>query len=193
MTNTLDLERLWDAVKHGGISERSLDACEHLLENPRSTDLHLAILIVGVGRKPDDRRVKIMDMYLRNGKTDAERYSALRVLCQYWGLWDAYLQYLFSKAEPEAWESDYALADEATNLLGRYLCLKGEDKSAWGKLVEVYDDAIAIDDTEKADTAYNAMFVALRGEQEKLRTQLSRDATRDEGVIRAARERALLR
>lgn len=189
---TLDLQRLWDTVKHGRISERSLAACEHLLKNPRSTDLHLAILIVGVSRKPDDRRVKIMDMYLHNGKTDAERYSALRVLCQYWGLWDAYLQYLFAKVEPEAWESDYALADEATNLLGRYLCSKGEDKNAWEKLIEVYDDAIAIDDSEKADTAYNAMFVALRGEQEKLRAQLSGNDTRDEGVIRAARERAQL-
>jgi len=133
-----------------------------------------------------------MDMYLHNGNTDAERYSALRVLCQYWGLWDAYLQYLFTKIEPDAWENDYALADEATNLLGRYLCSNGEDKSAWGKLVEVYDDAIAIDDSEKADTAYSAMFVALRGEQEKLRTQLSSNTTRDESVIRAAREMARL-
>ena len=192
MSNTLDLQQLWDTVKHGKISERDLQACELLLENPRSTDLHLAILIVGVGRKPDERRVKIIDMYLHNGKTDAERYSALRVLCLYWGLWDDYLQYLFSKVEPEAWESDYALADEATRLLGKYLGTRCDDKSVWGKLVEVYDDGVEAGDSDKADTAYEAILVALLGERETLRAQLSGNTVKDENVIRAARERAQL-
>ena len=131
-------------------------------------------------------------MYLRSGKTDAERYSALRVLCRYWGLWDAYLPYLFSKIEPKAWGNDYALADEATNLLGGYLRLKGEDKVAWAKLLEVYDNAIATGDSDKVERAYSAVFVALKGEHEGLRAQLTPKAARDEGVILAARGRAQL-
>lgn len=191
MKPTLDLQNVWNAVKRGGkVAERELAACEQLLETRPPGDLYLAILIVGVARRPDDRRIGIVESYLRNGRTDAERYAALRVLCRYWELWERYLPDLFAKTAPAAWENDYALADEATTLLGEYLQRQTEDNVAWGRLVEVYDHANSIGDTQQADAAYHALFVAIKGSHEKLRAQLSNDDAKDASVILAARDKA---
>lgn len=192
MTRTLDLEHLWDTAKHGNVSESDIVACERLLENPTSEDLHLAVLVVGVSREPDARRQKMVEMYLRNGRNDAERYSALRVLCRYWHLWGTYLPDLYFLSQPSAWEDDYAVAEEATQLLGEYLH-GHDDKEAWRKLLEIYDDAVRHEDSIKADVAYSAIFVGLNGSEKALRAQLRDELVVDGAVLREARERTKLK
>jgi hypothetical protein len=190
MTAAPDLPKLWHKAKHATLSEQEVAACERVLENPQAEDVHLAILIVGVSRRPTDRLVKIVDAYLRDGKSDEERYSAMRTLCSYWGLWQHYLPYLYSKMEEGEWEDDYALADEATQLTGRYLAQNGDDAGGWRKLLEVYDAAVARNDAAAAGLAENAMMVALSGSSEALRTQINREPLADDAIVREARVRA---
>jgi hypothetical protein len=191
MTRTLNLERLWDKAKHASVSESDIVACEHLLENPTSEDLPLAVLVVGLTRKADERRQKIVERYFRGGRNDAERYSALRVLCRYWQLWGAYLPDLYSLTQPSHWDDDYATAEEATQLLGEYL-YGHDDKEAWRKLLEIYDHAVEHEDTLKAGIAYSAIFVGLNGSEKALRAQLRDDLAVNSVVLDVARERSKL-
>jgi hypothetical protein len=188
----VNLRDLWDRVKHGKYSEEELAACERLLENPGVDDLHVAILIVGVARRPNPRLVRIIDAYLRNGKTDAERYTALKILCRYWRLWDEYLPFLYAKVQEDAWESDYALADEAMTLLGDYLFRHEQNKEAWRKLVDVYDAAVNRGDTLVANIVSNAAAVALHGSEKALRAEVAGQPMPQDEVMQAARERARL-
>jgi hypothetical protein len=189
MTQTVDLEHLWDTAKHGKVAESDIVACERLLENRPSQDLHLAVLVVGLLRKPDAHRQKLIETYLRGGRSDAERYSALRVLCRYWSLWGVYLPDLYALSRPSAWDSDYATAEEATQLLGEYL-YGYPDSEAWGKLLETYDHAVQHEDTLMADTAYAAIYVGLNGSKKALQAQLSDDLVVDDAVLDAARARS---
>ncbi len=86
-----------------------------------------------------------MEAYLREGSLEAERYAAMRVLCRYWGLWPDYLSHLFVKVQTPSWEMEYAVAEEATRLLGDFLQVNPAPaltKGAWLALLGVYHDAV---------------------------------------------------
>ena len=118
-------------------------------------------------QKPDSSRIALMDAFLRSGKVDAERHSALRVLCRYWGLWDTYLDYLLAKIAPEEFDRDPAVLDEAFSLLGGYL-FQHSDQEGWRRLVFVYDLAVAEGREDLAKKAYGTVVDGLQGKTKSL-------------------------
>src|SRR5271154_4690419 len=100
----MDFHSIWQRAKHGSVSEQETRGAAAALRSEGMTDRHVPILILGLMQKPNPSRIALMDAFLRSGKVDAERYSALRVLCRYWGLWDKYLDYLLAKIAPEEFD-----------------------------------------------------------------------------------------
>jgi hypothetical protein len=149
---TVDIRELWRRRKHGSISEREIVEVELVMVSNSLPDRHLAILIVGLSRKPTPARIRVMKDFLTNGRTDEERYCALRVLCRYWQLWRDFLAYLFEKTSAVALDHDPAVSDEAFSLLGEYLS-KHSDRNAWLHLITLYDAAMASGASQLAKTA----------------------------------------
>ena len=186
----MDFHGIWQRAKHGSVSEQETQAAEAALGSEGVSELHLPILIVGIMRKPDPSRIALMESFLRSSKVDAERYSALRVLCRYWGLWDKYLDYLLAKIVPEEFDRDPAVSDEAFSLLADHL-FQHSDQAVWRRLVSVYDLAVAEGREDLAKQAYDTMVDGLQGKKESLqhgsRKHISSEAVQ---VVGAARIKA---
>ena len=121
---------------------------------------------------------------------DSERYSALKVLCRYWGLWQEYLEYVLRKISPEEFDRDPAVADEAFNLLGEYLS-EHANRNAWRSLVSVYDFALTAANEGLAKEAYSSMYVGLFGTKETLRRRVRKEyRENDPETLAAARSKA---
>ena len=186
----MDFQSIWQRAKHGSVSEQEIQAAEAALRSEGMSDRHVPILIVGLMRKPDPSRVALVDAYLRSGKVDAERYSALRVLCRYWGLWDKYLDYVLAKIAPEEFDRDPALSDEAFSLLGDYL-FQHADQAGWRRLLSVYDLAVAEGREDLRKQAYGTMVDGLLGKKESLRRGSRKDSSSEvTQVVGAARSKA---
>jgi hypothetical protein len=186
----MDFHSIWQRAKHGSVSEQEIRATEAALRSEDMSDRHVPILIVGLMLKPDPSRIALMDAFLRSGKVDAERYSALRVLCRYWGLWDKYLDYLLAKIAPEEFDRDPTVSDEAFSLLGDYL-FQHSDQAGWRRLVFVYDLAVAEGREDLAKQAFDTMVDGFQGKKKSLLqgepTSTSPGAAQ---VIAAARSKA---
>jgi hypothetical protein len=74
----MDFHSIWQRAKHGSVSEQEIGAAEAALRSEDMSDRHVPILIVGLMQKPDPSRIALVEAFLRSGKVDAERYSALR-------------------------------------------------------------------------------------------------------------------
>ena len=186
----MDFQTIWQRAKHGSVSEQETRAAEAALRSEDMPDRHVPILIVGLMRKPDPSRIALVDAFLRSGKVDAERYSALRVLCSYWGLWDKYLDYLLAKIAPEEFDRDPAVSDEAFSLLGDYL-FQHSDQAAWRRLVFVYDVAVSEGRDDLAKQAYGTMVDGLQGKKETLLQGKPKDTSPGAAqIVAAARSKA---
>jgi hypothetical protein len=188
----MDFQDIWDRAKHGEpVSEQEIDAAVSALASADcGDDRDLIILILGLTRKPTPSLVALVETFLVDGRTDAERYSALKTLCRHWGLWDQYLEYLLTKITPEEFDRDPAVSDEAFNLLAEYL-RQHTNRNAWRRLVSIYDNATAAGKHDLAMHAYSSMHEGLFGAQEALRRMAGTEyRNNDEVVLAAARSKA---
>src|SRR5581483_3067344 len=104
----MDIQDIWERARHGEpVSEQEIHAVESALRAYEATDERdLLILILGLTRKPTPSLVTLLEGFLVDGRTDAERHSALKTLCRFWGLWEQYLDYLLKKITPEEFDRD---------------------------------------------------------------------------------------
>jgi hypothetical protein len=190
MAVIINFSDIWDRAKHGTVLEAEVAAAEAALRSSDTSDRHLPLLIIGVARKPTAALIALVKSFLVGSRIEAERYSALRVLCRYWGLWVEFLPYLTENISPEAFERDPAVADEAFSLIGEYLW-DHPDRDAWRGLVQTYDAAVAGGKNVLSKQAYSAIFDGLFGKKEAL-LRIARKQFRhgDEEVMNAARLRA---
>lgn len=190
MAVTRNFSDIWDRAKHGTVSEAEVAAAEAALRSSDTSDRHLPLLIIGIDRKPTAALIALVKSFLVDSRSEAERYSALRVLCRYWGLWAEFLPYLKEHISLEAFERDPAVADEAFGLMGEYLW-NHPDRDAWRRLVQTYDAAVAAGQTMLSKDAYAAIFDGLFGKKETLlRTARKQFRHGDEDVMNAARLKA---